>query len=455
MSKSKVPIQVVRSSSLAEDSLFLGERCVKLLKIPENRKIWLGFGSFRQQVSVISVPRFNGLRLQASLAQRMGLLPGMQLRVDYKPEIQTIRLGPSIGVLISRIEPESPDKPFGAITAFCQELADAAHTQGAYVTVFAPDNWSADHNTIDGWIYDGRWRKFASPVPEVISNRLTSRLLEDQPSVQFFMKDVKSRFQCSIFNEKFLNKTEVFQGLMNDENVQPYLPESYPFTGLKQLKMMCARHPVIFLKPIRGSLGNGIIRIARHQDGTVSCFKTTVNGVRKTTFPNVMKLFGSMAGKLRATKYQIQQGISLIENEGRPVDFRALTQKNGLGVWSVTSIVARIAGTQQFVSNLARGGSLSTVQEVVSAAVLPPGAKADAHTKLHQAALNIARSVDSRIPCHLGELGIDLALDKQGKVWLLEVNSKPSKNDATPIGEGKIRPSVRQLLQYARFLSGF
>lgn len=455
MSKSKVPIQIVRSSSLAEDSLLLGERCVKLLKIPENRKIWLGFGSFRQQVSVISVPRFNGLRLQSSLAQRMGLLSGMQLRVSYKPELQTMRLGPSIGVLISRIESETPDKPFGAITAFCQELADAAHIQGAYITVFAPDHWSADHNTIDGWIYDGSWRKFASPVPDVISNRLTSRLLEDQPSVQHFMKDVKSRFQCSIFNEKFLNKTEVFQGLMNDDDMQSYLPESYPFTGLKQLKSMCAKHPVIFLKPIRGSLGKGIIRISRQQDGAFSCFKTTVNGVRKTIFPSVAKLFASMAGKLRATKYQIQQGISLIENEGRPVDFRALTQKNALGVWSVTSIVARIADSQQFVSNLARGGSLGTVKEVVSISAMPPDAKTDAHARLQQAALGIARSVDSQIPCHLGELGIDLALDTQGKVWLLEVNSKPSKHDTTPLGEGKIRPSVRQLLQYARFLSGF
>jgi hypothetical protein len=35
------------------------------------------------------------------------------------------------------------------------------------------------------------------------------------------------------------------------------------------------------------------------------------------------------------------------------------------------------------------------------------------------------------------------------------VNSKPSKNDNTTLNEGKIRPSVRMIIQYARYISGF
>jgi len=54
-----------------------------------------------------------------------------------------------------------------------------------------------------------------------------------------------------------------------------------------------------------------------------------------------------------------------------------------------------------------------------------------------------------------GELGIDLAIDTSGRVWLLEVNSKPSKNDNTPLSGQGIRPSVRIMLHYARHLAGF
>lgn len=121
----------------------------------------------------------------------------------------------------------------------------------------------------------------------------------------------------------------------------------------------------------------------------------------------------------------------------------------------MTSIVARIAGGNHFVSNLARGGTLSSVKDAVSKCLLPSEVKNTAYVKLHRASLDIARGIDNLIPVHFGELGIDLAMDNSGKIWLLEVNSKPSKNDNTPLNEQKIRPSVKRLLEYCCYLSGF
>lgn len=120
----------------------------------------------------------------------------------------------------------------------------------------------------------------------------------------------------------------------------------------------------------------------------------------------------------------------------------------------VTSIVARTAGSNHFVSNLARGGSLSTVREAVSKSSLPPGTKDSVQLQLPRTALAIARGVETFIPAHFGELGIDLALDQSGRIWLLEVNSKPSKNDNTPLNDQKIRPSVKQMILYCRYLAG-
>ncbi|MNJ53594.1 Endospore coat-associated protein YheD [compost metagenome] len=74
---------------------------------------------------------------------------------------------------------------------------------------------------------------------------------------------------------------------------------------------------------------------------------------------------------------------------------------------------------------------------------------------MQKTALEIAQGIDKYIPAHFGELGIDLAVDTSGRIWLIEVNSKPSKNDNTPIGDSKIRPSVKQVIEYARYLSGF
>lgn len=452
MAKAKVSIQVT-SGSMDDNMLMMGVSLIKRLKIPTHQYVVIRFGAFKQQVQIIPAPRLGGIRISPSLARRMGLGSETQLRLKYKPGSATLSFGPLIGVLVTRDFPGKLDRPFGSITAFCKELVIACQQTGAYVYFFTPQDLNGSISAVQGWVYMGGWRKTVLPAPDVINNRLTTRKLEDKPSVQHFMKEVKSRYKTSIFNEKFLNKTEVFQALSQAPTLHRYLPESHALNNFQTFKSMCTRYPVVFLKPIRGSLGKGIIRISR-KDQKFTCQFATINGIRTQTYDSLSRLFSALSGKFKSTRYQIQQGLRLLEISQRPVDFRALVQKNLQGKWSITSIVARIAGNHRFVSNLARGGTLSTVREAIIKSNLT-GNKAGLQAKLKAAALDIAKGIDSQIPAHFGELGIDLAIDANGRVWLLEVNSKPSKNDDSPLDSTKIRPSVKQVVQYSRFLSGF
>lgn len=454
MSKSKATLQLISSSILQDDVLVLGEAYAKLWKVPVNQPLTVKFGSFRQRITVISATRFDGLRMSHSLARKMGLINGLSLRAAYKTSNQTLSLGPLIGVLISRDHPSMPDKPFGSITSFCKELVDACQLQGAWVCFFTPDHIQDLHN-VRAWVHsNGSWQRVTMPIPDIINNRLTSRKLENKPSVQHFMKEVKSRYQSVVFNEKFLDKTEVFEALRPHPEFAKYLPESYSLRSYSTLKNMCSRYSTVFLKPARGSLGKGIIRISRMPDHSYQALYTTLNGTKRQQFSSLVKIYSSLSGKIKSNRYQIQQGLTLIDHGKRPVDFRALVQKNASGKWTITSIVARIASNQHFVSNLARGGSLSTVREAIHRSNLPTSVKSDVSARLKRAALDIAQGIDTHIPAHFGELGIDLAVDNSGKVWLLEVNSKPSKNDNTPLSDNKIRPSVRKIVDYARFLTG-
>ncbi|RXZ84671.1 YheC/YheD family protein [Paenibacillaceae bacterium] len=455
MLKSKVAVQVMSAGIIPDDALMLGESHLKRLKIPLGQSIMLSFGSYRQQVKVIPVQRYDGMRINQTLAKRMGLFTGTPLRLKYRAHEGVLAMGPLIGVLISRDNAGQSDKPFGAITLFCKELVDACRAQGAYVYFFTPDQIGGSTSSVQAWVYSSGWKRMQMPVADVINNRLTSRKLENKPSVQHFLKEVKSRYRTQVFNEKFLDKSEVFDALKNDSSLLRYLPESYSLQNFKTLKSMCTRHPTIFLKPVRGSLGKGIIRISRLEGGSYQALYATVGGSKRQVFSNLTKLFASLSGKIKTVRYQIQQGLQLIEIQKRPVDFRALVQKNATGAWGLTSNVARIAGSQHFVSNLARGGTLTKVKEAVLKSNLSAAAKGDAAAKLQRAALEIAKGIERYIPAHFGELGIDLALDTSGRVWLLEVNSKPSKNDNTPLNDQKIRPSVKFMIQYARYLSGF
>jgi glutathione synthase/RimK-type ligase-like ATP-grasp enzyme len=453
MLKSKVRLHVVSAGILREDTIMLGDSYVKQWKIPVNHPITIRFGSFRQSVIVSSVPKTSGFKISHVLAHNMGLSSDVTLRLTYTQ--QTLRIGPLIGVLISRDYPAIADRPFGTITAFCREMVDACQSQGAIACFFTPEHVK-DTLRIQAWVYTrGSWKLTSMPIPDVVNNRLTSRSLENKPSVQHFMKEVKSRYQSHVFNEKFLDKTEVFDALKASAELTRYLPESHLLRKYSTLKTMSGRYQTLFLKPARGSLGNGIICINRTSNNSFQALYSDISGTKRHNFSSLTKLFSTLSGKLKTNRYQIQQGLNLIDFAKRPIDFRALVQKNIHGRWSITSIVARTASTQHFVSNVARGGTLSTVKEAVGRSNLPAGAKNDIVGKLQQAALDIARGIDTHISAHFGELGIDLAVDTSGKVWLLEVNSKPSKNDNTPLNINRVRPSVRKTVEYARYLSGF
>lgn len=456
MATPKIDVQVISSGILSEDVLVLGESVIKQAKIPVQQPLMLQFGSIRQSVSVVSVARYDGMRINQSLAGKLGLHSGAKLRLQYRSGSRTLVLGPLIGVLVSRDYPDQPDRPFGGITMFCRELAEISRSQGAFVYFFTPSTIRSDLKNVEGWVFNGSyWNRMTLPAPDVVNNRLTSRKLENRPIVQQFFRDIKQRYGAAVFNEKFLDKSEVFEALSGDSSLQRYLPESHTLRNYTMLKSMCSRYPVVFLKPVRGSLGKGIIRLSKlGSEGWQASF-TTVGGTRKVAYPNLLKFFSAISGKMKTVRYLIQQGLTLIDSSGRPIDFRALAQKNGTGNWVITSIVGRTAGSQHYVSNLARGGTLANVRDSVAKSNLPQMFRGSAYSRLKRAALDIAKGIDAHIPAHFGELGIDLALDTGGRVWLLEVNSKPSKNDNTPLNEGKVRPSARMMIQYARFLSGF
>lgn len=454
MAKTKVAIHVQSSGTHTDDQVvMLGEAYVKRWKIPANQQVTLRFGSAKREVRIAPVPHLAALRISEPLAGKFGLQNKAKLCMHYKSGSRTVSVGPLIGVLLSRIHSQAPDRPFGAMTAFCKELTDACELHGGFVYFFTPNDIVSGSGTVPGWCFKSKWTKRTFPVPDVVYNRLTSRKLENKPIVQQFLKDVKSRYGGTVFNEKYLNKTEVFKALQPVAELKEYLPESHAFKNFAMLKTMCHKYGTVFLKPVVGSLGKGIVKISKQPDAGYVCYFTSMSGMRKQSYPTLTQLFHQISGKIKQQRYQIQQGLHLIEVSGRPVDFRALVQRNAAGEWTITSIVARIAANNTFVSNLARGGTLNSVQGAVSKSNAAPDKRAGANIKLRKAALQIAKGIETQIPAHFAELGIDLAFDVNGRVWLIEVNSKPSKDDNAPTRSGKIRPSVKQLILYSQHLA--
>lgn len=456
MSKTKVCLRTHPQLHYGnEKTVLLSESVIKRWKIPTRQPVVLRFGSAKHLVRVIPVSASkNELRIGAPLAFQLGLAPqGATLRLAYRPASRTLRIGPLVGVMLPRIM-NVPGRRFGIITPFCRELSEACRSEGVFVYFFTPHDLRSTSEKVEGWALTGQEYKSSFPVPDVIYNRLPSRKLDGLPELQLFLNRAKSVFGTRVFNEKYLDKTEVFGALRKYKPALRYLPESHPYTGTAQLRRMCTRYRSVFLKPVTGSLGKGIIRITRKPSGGYWVDVSTVGTNTRQSYGSLDALIQALAGKLKVNRYQIQRGLELIRVGTRPVDFRALAQKDRNGKWHITSVVARIAGSDRFVSNVAQGGTIGPVKQTVAKSNLAVG-KSGVTERLKRAAATIARGIDACIPAHFGELGIDLAVDRStGRVWLLEVNSKPAKNDSGLLNEAQgIRPSVRLLVQYFRYLA--
>ncbi|WP_040948610.1 YheC/YheD family protein [Gorillibacterium massiliense] len=470
MASVKTKISISINGAMDDQTIRVSSSLIKKYKIPQGTSLLFKVGSIQETVRVLSTGN-AGVQIHANLAERTGLSDENTLCLKYNLNQRTLSVGPIVGVMLRKIS-SNMLRPFGNVTSFARELTEAARLSGGLVYFFSADQLEERGGRIAGLIYNKGWKKGMFPYPDALYNRLTSRVVEKSTKVQRFISEAKTQYHSVVFNERYLDKAEVFSALKKEADVAEVLPESYTYQGSKMLRAMLNRHAAVFLKPVLSSLGKGIIRVRRGGSGGYESHIAGNDGkIRQMNFASFPSMLKSLGPRLKKAKYIIQEGIDLLTSSGSPIDFRALVQRNGKGEWKLTSIVARIAASRTFVSNLARGGKLTTVDGAFSAGNLPVHLRSATSSRLKKVAVDIAKGIETQISdAHFAELGIDLAVDYHGRVYLLEVNSKPSKEDNSPLvledstdqnptdgGKSavRIRPSVRRVVCYSKYLGGF
>jgi glutathione synthase/RimK-type ligase-like ATP-grasp enzyme len=452
MGGQKVQIQIVPESQFPRNiNMVMSRMLAKKLKI-ETNPFWVTFGSATAKGAIAFTNKTNNLvRMSSRLASQLKMINQPLIQARFDSRSFRLRFGPLFGILINAEPQGKQDQLFGLMTRFLEECCAAGQSQGVRVAIFSPEQLDLKSWETGAWVREkGRWIFTRLPLPDVIYNRITSRKLEQQDQIQNKLYQLKTHFHIPVFNEKFLNKYQVYQILIKDERTREMLPETYPFR-VSRFKELLQRYPTVYLKPNNGSLGSGIIKVSR-SGGKWICQSSTPGGTLTRTTKTLAEMCKLMAQRIGRQPYLVQQGLSLVKYDQRQMDFRVLVQKNRTGDWRVTSSVARIANSQHIVSNLARGGTVRKAADVLKELNHIPGKPTDREIKA--TALEIAKTFEYLAEGHFAELGIDLALDTKGKIWLIEINSKPSKTDDTMVNPtANTRPSVLRLIEYVHFLT--
>ncbi|KAB2337113.1 YheC/YheD family protein [Cytobacillus depressus] len=356
-------------------------------------------------------------------------------------------IGPIIGLLTEVHLSDDGEPHFRSIHGFCKELQDLVLEVGGFFYVFSLNDYS--NGKIAGYtLQNGRWEKSEVPLPDVIYNRIHSRRLEASGISQQF-KDYAIAQQIPIFNHQFLSKEKVHSFLFSEEFLLPYLPETMQ-ADEASLKILSQKHEVIFIKPIHGSQGRNIIKVSKDDENLLAQLSSANGSDSSYVFHDYSQFYKWIHPFLTKRAYIAQAGIPLMKYKNNQLDFRILCHRNFQNRWKATSAVARISADHHFVSNIARGGELMKPVQLLSTF-------SNRQTAIQQLALmkelavETATIISQNTDGYVGELGIDIGVDEGGKLWIIEVNAKPSKNFEEP--DKKIRPSAKALLEYCTFLA--
>lgn len=435
--------------------VYVSGSLMKNLKLSGKKSVHLRLGQDRIPATVKPIHK-PGNHLYLASGVRKGIkIPNsgtIYLRNHQEGEVQ---IGPLIGVL-SDGPTNSPLNPFGSRTGFIKQLLKHGSKQ-SYIFAFTPRDINWEQETVNGYFLteSGRFQRKRVPLPDVVYNRLPSRRAETTTSIN----QLRERFirkKIPFFNWSFFNKSDIYRLLENDTGVSRYVPESIMNPTPEQIKDMLDRHSLIYYKPNSGSLGNGIYRLshiarsgyyARYRNGGKNAL------LRFSSFGSLMRTLQTRHG-LSLRGYVAQQGIRLIEIDGCPIDFRFHMHKNGKNNWVVVGIGAKKAGKGSVTTHLKNGGSLLTPEQALSRAF---GSRAeDVLRNAKNIAITLAEAIEYHHQHLIGEIGFDIGIDKDEKVWMFEANAKPGRSIFQhPSLKAEGRASVEHILEHCLYLSKF
>lgn len=340
----------------------------------------------------------------------------------------------------------------GKLEAKMNSLAEEATKEEVQVLVFSPLSIDWISKNIHGLIYNvvsKNWKLAIYPFPDVIYDRAT--FPEKEKEIGGFVRDrFNKKYKIPFINSKsYFYKWETHELLSKDSAIIKYLPDTAKYSHSRQLIDFLDKYNSVYIKDSAGRLGKNIFKLQKAPDGyyILSYQNYGEKCSDKLTLQEIHNKFNS--DKFLGKTLIIQQGIDVALLADHPFDVRILAQKNESGNWEVVDKSVRVAAPGSIVTNVSSGGKVKNFDKVISH-IFSDSTSISAEVDM--LVIKICEVLEKKYGM-LGELGIDVAIDKSGKVWLLEVNGKPAKLCIYRSGNLElINRSCRNIVSYSKVL---
>ncbi|RKD25925.1 hypothetical protein BEP19_03075 [Ammoniphilus oxalaticus] len=220
------------------------------------------------------------------------------------------------------------------------------------------------------------------------------------------------------------------------------LVSSLPHTQKMTKESFCSllnRYGRIVVKPSSGSGGVGVMQII-----SMGKRRYAVHyGKYQKTIQGLLPTYQFAQSKAKGL-YLAQQGIKLAKINGRPFDLRVMVQRKRNSEWVVTGILAKVAGSGFFITNIVESkGKALPLRTAVQQASIRRASYDKINQQIHRLALQTVYRLQKYY--RIRTVGIDMGIDEQGKVWIIEANFSPDK---TYFRRLKDKTMYRRIMSY-------
>jgi glutathione synthase/RimK-type ligase-like ATP-grasp enzyme len=332
---------------------------------------------------------------------------------------------------------------------------------GIRVFVFSPENIDEAKRLVNGhWRPPGssQWVPAAFPLECIVYDRYFA---EDRRGAELYRQTLRQFAHGG--GMRWLggstgNKWSVYKCLGRIPDLGAYLPPTGLLSDSRTALRWLDRTPAVFIKPLAGAQGRNTYRLWRTDGGgLVAAGRDSRNRIVRLRFDGEAAMQRFLARLTERRKYLIQPFLRLYTREAQApetaqaFDVRALVQKDGRGRWRLTGLAARQGQPGSLTSNLHGGGRAVSARPFLARHYGDEAGAALIET-MERLSAEIPPVLETRYG-RLVELGIDFGIDRDGRTWILEVNSKPGRSAFARAADREAQDrAIYNPLLYARYL---
>ncbi|WP_077211702.1 YheC/YheD family protein [Bacillus dakarensis] len=402
----KVPERVKKILSFQPDSVKFGIKEVDCKFITYDDQI-----PYKKDFIQSPIPIF----VSTSLLKKMQIPLECVYQLRFTNE--TCIVGPSIGLLLG-------EKNFQYHLKYMEKFTDRFGDYekfGGLVIAFSPRSVDWEEKIAYGMVYDPqqkKWKYGSAPIPAVLYRR---NFHQNESHIRQLIKLTGNQ----LFNSYHFKKSDLFE-LQEVPRIHKHIPKTYFLkSNIEDLIRFLKEEGKVILKPASLSRGRGILILeeTKNHEYILYDYQQKDHVVHYLYEPEqIYKLLESL--NVFEMDYIFQTYIPLLRINGRPFDIRVVMQKANRTTWNCSGIECRVAGENEVITNIARGGEAITLEEAISRSHLNLP-----YYEIRKHILKICHKFCKKVEKkdqHFGEFGLDIALDQEGYPWILEANIFPS-----------------------------